>query len=165
MQEEHCNFTSNFTNNISRAKSYHMSHLHYGDVGRSFWVFIGVSFFSVKVMWLLITIPRHRRTFTNLLILQKVYIKALTLDKKAFISSKTKLSHWSYWLALISTQILQQQLWNSQIRWRLSKMAVLDNLKRAKRLLKTPLVVNSPTNGCPYNGIDFLVVESNGSLT
>ena len=32
--------------------------------------------------------PRHRRTFTNLLILQKVYIKALTLDKKAFISSK-----------------------------------------------------------------------------
>ena len=32
--------------------------------------------------------PRHRRTFTNLLILQKVYTKALTLDKKAFISSK-----------------------------------------------------------------------------
>ena len=35
--------------------------------------------------------PRYRRTFTNLLILQKVYIKALTLDKKAFISSKNKI--------------------------------------------------------------------------
>ena len=35
--------------------------------------------------------PRYRRTFTNLLILQKVYIKALTLDKKAFISSKKEI--------------------------------------------------------------------------
>jgi hypothetical protein len=44
-------------------------------------------------------------------------------------------------------------------------MAVFDNLKRAKSLSKMPLVVNSQTNGCQYNGIDFLVVESNGSLT
>ena len=52
---------------------------------------LGFPFFSVKVMWILITIPRHRRTFTNLLILQKVYTKALTLDKKAFISSKKEI--------------------------------------------------------------------------
>jgi hypothetical protein len=44
-------------------------------------------------------------------------------------------------------------------------MAVFDNLKRAKSLSKMPLVVSSQTNGCQYNGIDFLVVESNGSLT
>ena len=49
---------------------------------------LGFPFFSVKVMWLLITMPRHRRTFTNLLILQKVYIKALTLDKKAYLQKK-----------------------------------------------------------------------------
>ena len=145
MQEKHCNFTRNSTSNIFRAKSYYTS--HHGDVDRNFWVFIGVSFFSVKVMWLLITIPRHRRTFTNLLILQKVYIKALTLDKKAFISSKTKLSHWSYWLALISTQILQQQLWNSQIRWRLSKIAAFSKTKTVKSLPKKPLLIKAPTIG------------------
>lgn len=65
---------------------------HYGDVGRSFLVFIGVSIISVKVMWLPIKMPRRRRTFTKLRTLQKVYIKVLTLDKKAFISSKKKIN-------------------------------------------------------------------------
>ena len=163
MREEHCNYIRNFTNNISRAKSYHMSHM--GMLALASEYSLGFPFFLSKWWGLLITMPRHRRTFTNLLILQKVYTKALTLDKKGFYFFNFILIHWSYWLALISTQILQQQLWNSQIRWRLSKMAVFDNLKRAKRLSKMPLVVNSQTNGCQYNGIDFLVVESNGSLT
>ena len=54
---------------------------------------LGFPFFSVKVMGLLITMPRHRRTFTNLLILQKVYTKALTLDKKGFYFFKKNLIH------------------------------------------------------------------------